>query len=79
MRLTSFFIRVPPLVSGFVCPPILLPWVRVPSTPSMLLSLIVNFVLYVSLRCKKNENKQKRQVRAHLKNVALLEVNWVLA
>ena len=35
---------------------ILLPRVRIPCTPSMLLSFIV-FVLYLS--CEKNENKQK--------------------
>ena len=37
-------------------PTILLPRVRVPSTPSTLFSFIV-FVLYLS--CEKNENKQK--------------------
>ena len=40
-------------------PSILLPQDRLPSTPSMLLSLIVKFVLYWSLYCEKNENKQK--------------------
>ena len=34
------------------------PSCHVPSTPSMLLSFIVNFVLYLS--CEKNETKQKR-------------------
>ena len=38
-------------------PTILPPRVRVPSTPSMLLSFGVKFVLYLS--CEKNENKQK--------------------
>ena len=38
-------------------PTILPPQVWVPSTPSMLLSFIVKFVLY--LPCEKNENKQK--------------------
>ena len=38
-------------------PIILLPQVRVPSTPSMLLLSIVKVVLYLS--CEKNENKQK--------------------
>ena len=33
------------------------PWVRIPSTPSMLLSFKV-FVLYLS--CEKNDNKRKR-------------------
>ena len=37
-------------------PTIMPPRVRVPSTPSMLLSFIV-FVVYLS--CEKNENKQK--------------------
>ena len=37
-------------------PTILLPWVRVPNTPTTLLSFIV-FVPYLS--CVKNENKQK--------------------
>ena len=37
-------------------PTILSPWVRVPSTPSMLLSFIM-FVLY--LPCENNKNKQK--------------------
>ena len=37
-------------------PTILLPWVRVPSTPSTLLSFLV-FVVY--LPCENNENKQK--------------------
>ena len=36
------------------------PRVQLPSTPSMLLSFIVKFVLYLSLRCEKNENKPKR-------------------
>ena len=38
-------------------PTILPPWVRIPCTPSTLLSSIVKFVLYLS--CEKNENKQK--------------------
>ena len=38
-------------------PTILPPWVTVPSTPSMLLSYIVKFVLYLS--CEKNETKQQ--------------------
>ena len=38
-------------------PTIMRPWVRIPSTRSMLLSFIV-FVLYLS--CEKNENKRKR-------------------
>ena len=38
-------------------PTILPPWVRFPSTLSMLLSFIVKFVLY--LLCENNENKQK--------------------
>ena len=39
--------------------------VWVPSTPSTLLSFIVNFVLYLSFA--KNENKQKKPSLAHLK------------
>ena len=35
------------------------PWVRVPSTPSILLSFVLKFVLYLSLHCEKNKNKQK--------------------
>ena len=38
-------------------PTVLLPQVRVPSTPSTLVSFIVKFVLNVS--CEKNENKQQ--------------------
>ena len=41
-------------------PSIMPPRVRLPSTPSMLLSFIVKFVLYLSLLCEKNENKPKR-------------------
>ena len=48
---------VPPLLSGMCLPSCRPPpRVRVPSTPSMLLSFVV-FMLYLS--CKKNENKQK--------------------
>ena len=39
-----------------ITPTILPPWVRVPSTPSMLLTVIV-FVLCLS--CETNKNKQK--------------------
>ena len=35
------------------------PGVRVPSTPSMLLSFIVKFVLFLSLYCEKEPYKQK--------------------
>ena len=38
---------------------ILLPLVWLPNTPSMLVSFIVKFVLYLSLYCEKNEIKQK--------------------
>ena len=38
-------------------PTILPPRVRIPNTPSMLLSFIVKFVLYLS--CERNQNKQK--------------------
>ena len=49
---------VPPQLSGYVSvPTILPPQVRVLSTPSILLSFMVKFVLYLS--CEKNENKQK--------------------
>ena len=44
-------------------PTILPPRVRVPSTPSMLLSFIVTFVLYLS--CEKNEINKKRPGLAH--------------
>ena len=44
-------------------PTILLPQVRVPITPSMLLSFIAKFVLFLS--CEKNENKQKQDGLAH--------------
>ena len=40
-------------------PSILPPWVWLSSTPPTLLSFIVKFVLYFSLHCEKNENKQK--------------------
>ena len=40
-------------------PSILLPRVWLPSTPSMLLSFIVTFVLYFFLHWEKNKNKQK--------------------
>ena len=33
--------------------------VRVPSTPSTLLTFVVNYALYLSLHCEKYENKQK--------------------
>ena len=46
-------------------PTILRPRVRVPSTPSMLSSFIVNFLLYLS--CEKKENKQKEVEFGHLK------------
>ena len=36
-------------------PSIMLPQVRLPSTPSMLLSFIVRFVLYLSLCCEKEQ------------------------
>ena len=45
---------------GSSVPSILPPRVQLPSTPSLLLSSIVKFVLYLSLHCEKNENKQKR-------------------
>ena len=38
-------------------PTILHPQAQVPSSPSLLLSFIVEFVLYLS--CEKDENKQK--------------------
>ena len=41
-------------------PSIMPPRVQLSSTPSMLLSFIVKFLLYLSLRCEKNENKPKR-------------------
>ena len=44
-------------------PTILLPWVWVPSWPSMLLSFIVKFVLYSA--CVKNKNTQNRPCLAH--------------
>ena len=42
-------------------PSILLPRVQVPSTPSMLFSIYIIQIVYLSfeLECKKNENKQK--------------------
>ena len=42
-------------------PSILPPWVRVPSTPSMLFSIFIFQIVYLSfeLECEKNENKQK--------------------
>ena len=45
---------------------ILPPLVRVPSTPSMLLSFIVKFVLYLS--CEKAKINKKRPGLAHFKN-----------
>ena len=44
-------------------PTILPPWVRFPSTPTMLLSFIVKFVLYLS--CENNEINKKRPGLAH--------------
>ena len=46
-------------LAGTCAPSILLPWVQVPSTPSMLLSFEVKFVVYLSLHCEKSKNKQK--------------------
>ena len=42
-------------------PSILLPRVRVPSTPSTLFSIYIVQIVYLSfeLECEKNENKQK--------------------
>ena len=42
-------------------PSILLPWVRVPSTPSTLFSTYIAQIVCLSfeLECEKNENKQK--------------------
>ena len=40
-------------------PPIMPPWIGVPSIPPTLLSFLVKFVLYLSLNYEKNENKQK--------------------
>ena len=40
-------------------PSILPPWVRLPSTPSMLLSFMVKFVLYLSLQCEKRTKINK--------------------
>ena len=49
-------------------PTMLPPQARVPSTPSMLLSFKVKFVLYLS--CEKNENKQKEvQFGSFLKTI----------
>ena len=56
---------VPPQHVDSSAPTILPQWVRVPSTPSTLLSFIV-FVLY--LQCEKNENKQKEGEFGPLKN-----------
>ena len=53
-------------------PSILLLQVRVPSTPSTLLSFIV-FVLFLS--CEKNENKQKEADLAHKKNKVVVCVH----
>ena len=50
---------------------ILPPRVRFPSTPSALLSLIVKFLLYLSLHFEKDENKQKRDRVRPLKSTEL--------
>ena len=42
-------------------PSILPPWFRVPSTPSMVSSLIAKFLLHLSLHCEKNEKVNKRR------------------
>ena len=51
-------------------PTTLPPQVRVPSTPSTLLSFTVNFALYLS--CEKNENKQKEAGFGPFKNIIKL-------
>ena len=48
-------------------PTILRPRVWIQSTPSMVISIRVKFVLYLS--CKKNENKQKRGRVRHIKKL----------
>ena len=50
-------------------PSILPSLVRVPSTPFMLLPFLVKFVLYLSLHCEKNENKQKEAGFGPFKNI----------
>ena len=50
-------------------PSILLSRVQLPSTPSMLLSIIVKFVLYLSMQCEKRTKiNKKRPSLAHLKD-----------
>ena len=56
-RKTGRVVRVPPGSVDSSAPTIISPWVRVPSTPSMLLSLTVKILLY--LPCEMNEKKQK--------------------
>ena len=63
---------VPPQHVDSSAPTILPQWVRVPSTPSTLLSFIV-FVLY--LQCEKNENKQKEGEFGPLKKQNALQHN----
>ena len=52
---------VPPKLSGFVYAFHLPPQVRVPSTPSTLISICTFQIVYLSLglECEKDENKQK--------------------
>ena len=52
----------------YSAPSILLPRVRIPSTPSTLSSFIVKFVLYLSSSYENNENKKEAGL-AHLKKL----------
>ena len=58
----------PITVGGVIAlePIIVPPRIRVPSTPSTLLSFLVKFVLYLS--CKRTKIKQKEAILAQLKN-----------
>ena len=42
-------------------PSILPPWVQLPSMPSMLFSIIVKFVLYLSMRCERRTKINKKE------------------
>ena len=65
---------MPPSLSGYSsAPTILPPRIQVPSTPSMLLSFIVKFMLY--LTCENNQNKQiEAGFGPFLKNNKYLEI-----
>ena len=62
-----------------MAPSILPPRVRAPSTPTMLFSIYIFQIFYLSfeLECERNKNKQKEAgIGLFLKKLSLLALGW---